>query len=386
MSNRRRRPQLEDVSGSALDRREFFAWAGRRGLVLGVAATSMPAFLAACAREQDTAQTVATPTPESGEARAIVGDVIDFELTSDEWEGDFGFVTMRLHRGVVDGEEVFYIRTDASDQAFARREKLVWVPKIAGLVAANATADIYFISGGVDGQATVLSSQPGRDDFTPACRVRNVRWRGAPSELRSAEDVKQAEIDGDVVVNVTDTVLNAPIVKWPNGEMPVDDKRTEYLGPGQLLEAPDTNAMQVRFKLHECFPEVRYIVTDVSMAPMAEGMKVGHSPRLLESSKAKGTGRTNVFMNGIEGPGPMGFQPSVFDSKAETNQWSPYWDHMTYGWKDGKAPRVLTTEKSIHDARDAGDLDEFPGTPDTNGEIFVVNCPVPVVAPNTFRG
>jgi hypothetical protein len=82
----------------------------------------------------------------------------------------------------------------------------------------------------------------------------------------------------------------------------------------------------------------------------------------------------------------MGFQPSVFDSPAGSPDWSPYWDHMTYGWKDGKSPRVLRTEQQVHSARDAGDLDEFPGTPDTNGAIFTVNCPVPVLAPNTFRG
>jgi hypothetical protein len=47
---------------------------------------------------------------------------------------------------------------------------------------------------------------------------------------------------------------------------------------------------------------------------------------------------------------------------------------------------VLTNESEVHAARDAGDLEEFPGTPDTGGEIFTVNCPVPVVAPNTFSG
>jgi hypothetical protein len=42
--------------------------------------------------------------------------------------------------------------------------------------------------------------------------------------------------------------------------------------------------------------------------------------------------------------------------------------------------------RKVHAARDAGELDEFPGTPDTKGEIFTVNCPVPVLAPNTFVG
>lgn len=59
---------------------------------------------------------------------------------------------------------------------------------------------------------------------------------------------------------------------------------------------------------------------------------------------------------------------------------------MTYVWTEDADPPVLTRESAIHEARDAGELDEFPGTPDTGGEIFTVNCPVPVVAPNTFTG
>jgi hypothetical protein len=59
---------------------------------------------------------------------------------------------------------------------------------------------------------------------------------------------------------------------------------------------------------------------------------------------------------------------------------------MTYAWSEWVEPRVVATEKELHAARDPGDLEEFPGTPDTNGEIFTVNCPVPVLAPNTFEG
>ncbi len=59
----------------------------------------------------------------------------------------------------------------------------------------------------------------------------------------------------------------------------------------------------------------------------------------------------------------MGFQPSVFDSQAGSPDWSPYWDHMTYAWTDGAAPRVVRTEQQVQVARDAGDLDEFPGPP-----------------------
>lgn len=47
---------------------------------------------------------------------------------------------------------------------------------------------------------------------------------------------------------------------------------------------------------------------------------------------------------------------------------------------------MLRTEAELHSARDAGDLEEFPGVPDTKGEVFTVNCPVPVLAPLDFSG
>jgi hypothetical protein len=75
----------------------------------------------------------------------------------------------------------------------------------------------------------------------------------------------------------------------------------------------------------------------------------------------------------------------VFDTQAGDPEWSPLWDHMTYAWADGVEPRLLVTEEEIHAARGAGELEEFPGVPETEGAIFVVNCPVPVLADNTFQ-
>jgi hypothetical protein len=318
------------------------------------------------------------------QGEVIVGDVLEHALRSDEWEGPFGFVTFRLHHGVFEGEDLYFIRTDTSDQAFAQMEGLVWAPKIAGLAAGGLAGDAYLVEGTPD-QPVVLSSAPGRPDFTPAWRISRARWKDSPRDLASVAEVQDAESTGDLTVERTEIVLNGAVVRWGSEELPVDGDRVEYLGGGQLLEPPDTAGMRVTFKLHECYPGVRYIVCDTSLEPMAEGMHVVHSPALANSPDAAATGRTNVFMNGFEGPGPMGFQPSVFDSQVGDADWSPYWDHMTYAWDEAVEPRVLTTEEEVHAARDAGELEEFAGTPDTKGEVFTVNCPVPVLAPNTFR-
>jgi hypothetical protein len=373
------------MGSQRMARRDFLVWTTRGGLGIGLSGGALPALLAACGTgaERATRQPAPPPTPEG---RAIVGDVLDFALTSDEWEGAFGFVTFRLHEGAVDGGRVFFIRTDTSDKAFATEEGLVFAPRLAVLANDRRAGSWYAFENGTSDQPIVLSTEPGRDDYAPTWRVSRARWKGSPRTLTSLREIEAAKGKGELVVEKTGIVLNAAVVKWSGGEMPVDSELREYLGGGQLVEAPDTTAGEVTFKLHECFPGVRYIVTDVALAPMAEGMHVAHSPGLAGATDAGATGRTNVFMNGLEGPGPIGFQPSVFDSQAGEPAWSPYWDHMTYAWKDEASAKVLKTEPEVLNARDEGDLDEFPGTPDTNGQTFTVNCPVPVLAPNTFPG
>ncbi|MGH2555471.1 MAG: DUF7482 domain-containing protein [Actinomycetota bacterium] len=384
------------VIPSRLQRREFFGWASRRAAGVVLAGGAMPALLAACgdddnptipAAENESPTTATTATAIPAEGKAIIGDVIDFKLASDQWEGRFGLVTMRLHKGAFNGKDVYFIRTDASDQAFATAEKLVWVPKLKPLTADGLSGQAYLVEGGAQGQGTILSSEPGRDDYTPAWTVHTVTWKGQPRLLASVDEVKAAERVGDVTVVKTDIVVNAELVKWSTGALSVDPELRSYLGRGPLIEAPDTTAMKVTFKLGQCFPGTRYFAASHSIKPAAAMTQTTFAPRLHAGpSKAGAVGRTNVFMNGIEGPGPMGFQPSVFDFDAGNPAWSPYWDHYAYQWKDTATPRVVRTQDELFQARDAGEIEEFPGMPDTQGEVFSVNCPAPVLAPISFTG
>jgi hypothetical protein len=372
-------------------RRELVRKAGG----LAVLGLSAPALLAACGGEEEEAPETGAPVASATapaattveeaqeQARAVVGDVVDFALSSDQWEGDFGFVTMALHHGLVDGADVYFVRTDASDERYATAEKLVFVPKLQALLVDGLAGAAYFFDS--NGQPPVLSSEPDRDDYTPAWRIHNVRFADGSRRLRSAAEIAEAEREGAIAIESTEVIVNAPLVKWSSGTLAVDRERTAYLGQGQLLEPPDTGALRVTFKLSQCFPGSRYIVTDHSIAPAAAMTSTSFAPALQGGpTEAGATGRTNVFMNGIRGPGPMGFQPSAFDFDAGAAEWSPYWDHYTYAWKNEQQARVLRSQEEVHEARDAGELEEFPGTPDTNGEVFTVNCPVPVLAPVTF--
>jgi hypothetical protein len=204
-----------------LDRREFFGWTWRGPLRLGVLG-AVPSLLAACGRDEPAVTAPGgggTAGPMQGDV--IVGDVLDHALRSDEWEGPFGFVTFRLHHGLFEGEDVYFIRTDTSDQGFAQGEGLVWAPKIAVLSAQDLVGDAYLMEGAPD-QPAVVSSAPGRPDFTPAWRISRGRWKGSPKDLTSVAELRDAQAAGDLDVERTDIVLNGAVVKWGTQELPVD--------------------------------------------------------------------------------------------------------------------------------------------------------------------
>jgi hypothetical protein len=314
-----------------------------------------------------------------------VGDVLRFSTRPQGWKGLFGFVTFRTHEVFAGGKRAYHIRTDASDPGFASRTGLVVVPKLAGALRANLTADYYLFGGGASGQRAVVSTVPGRPDYTPVFRISRVSFTGVPRLLTSAEAVKDAQSSGRVKVDPTKVVVNYPFVKWAGGELPRDTKLEAYLGGGHLIERPNTAKSEVTFKLHQCFPGEWYIVTDTSAAPMAPMMGIVGSPKTQGLTRAGATAKILVFGNGIKGPGPMGFQPSVVDSLPSNPVWSPFWDHYTFTWAEGRTPAVAEDQKRVGElARDKA-LKRWPGTPDTNGQLFVVNCPVPVAAPMTWK-
>ncbi len=346
------------------------------------------ALLAACGPNGGSAATpattvapraTATPAPEAA-AEILVKDVIDFVLSTDKWTGQFGKVTFRLHEGRFDGEPIYFIRTDTSDQAFAQEVGLVFVPLLAN--GKEVAETIYLFS---DGRFPVLSTSPSvGENFTSLFHVKNVTVSDASLTLESVTAVEQAANDGHITLEETGILVNYPAIKWPGGELSLDDEKKETLGKGQLMEPLDLDKMTVSMKLHQCFPGSRYIVTDTSMPGMAPMMSVSASAPNQKLLALGATDEIWIFVNGIEGSGVMGFQPAIFDNKAGQAAWSPFWDHRALMWSEGVTPRVLRSSTEIREALSAGELEEFMGVPDTHPNGFVVNCPAPILAPNDF--
>ena len=220
------------------------------------------------------------------------------------------------------------------------------------------------------------------------------QWNGGSVTLRlhegrldgeSAEAVDAAVAAGRLAVEETEIVVNYPTVKWPAGELPVDTVVEKALEGGPLLGPPDLATMTATFKLHQCFPESRYIVTDTSAVPMAPMMNIQGSPGTTGLAELGAASTITVFGNGLNGPGAMGFQPGIFREKAGLPSWSPLWDHFTAVWMDPSKAVLLGSQAELDERVAAGEIEIFKGTPDTGGQGFVVNCPSPIVAPNDFE-
>ena len=327
--------------------------------------------------------TVAPSVANAGDGIDIMAkDVLDFALETDDWSGQFGWVKFRLHEGRHNGEPIYYIRTDASDEAYADENGLVFVPL---LNQGQAIAKPLYVFPN-EALPAVLSSAPSDDDYLSLFQVVEVEITDPRAGTESAADVETAVADGRAELTETGIYVNFPVVKWAGGEMLVDDELTATLGKGQLVEPIDTVAMTVSFKLHQCFPGSRYILTDTSSAGMAPMMSVPASSPTQALMDSGGTDEIWVFANGIPGSGVMGFQPAIFDNEAGQPAWSPFWNHFTLSWVDESQARVLRSSAEIRELLASGDLEQFNGVPDSHPNGFVVNCPAPILAPNTFEG
>lgn len=364
---------------SPLNRRQF--------IQLG-AATGGAVLLAACGTPAAPPTAVPpTPIPAPTKSAALSSlpdgveimakDVLDFTLESNAWSGGFGSVTFRLHEGKVDGESIYYIRTDTSDSTYAEKEGLVYVPLLATANGADIANTLYVMS---DGAPAVMKFAPGNDSFASLFQIVNV----TPPIGQTFDSAEAIESANGVTIEETSIFVNFPILKWPGGELSVDTDLAETLGSGQLFAPCDTEKMEVTMKLHMCYPGSRYILTDTSMPGMAPMMSINSSPLTQKLKETGGTDEIWVFANGIKGPGVMGFQPAIFDNKAGQPAWSPFWDHYTVKWVDESKATLLKSSAEIRDLIASGDLEEFAGVPDTHPNGFVVNCPAPILAPNNF--
>jgi len=119
--------------------------------------------------------------------------------------------------------------------------------------------------------------------------------------------------------------------------------------------------------------EVFYISTETSDKDLADqlteltGFRVTYTPT-LQKTPADALAQIYAFKNGIEGVGPLGFQPNVADSQPGDANYSPLWAINIVEWKEGVTPRELKSQVEVLDAQASNEL-----TVTASG--LVVNCP-----------
>ena len=113
--------------------------------------------------------------------------------------------------------------------------------------------------------------------------------------------------------------------------------------------------------------EIYFVHTEASDAAIAEKLtKMMQSPVILVPSLAQAPddalANVYVFSNGLQGKGPLGFQPDVFDSPPGSAAYSPLRRLNVATWVDPAQARELKSAADVLAAQSAGELTiERPG-------------------------
>jgi hypothetical protein len=298
-------------------------------------------------------------------------------------------VTLPLTRGYVNGFEVFYISTEASDKGLAdhltnfTHSRVSFAPALKN-APPQSLANIYVFRNGIKGssplgfQPNVADSQPGDPGYSPLWRINNVEWRQgvSPKELKSETDILSAQKNGELTISSSDAIVNCPFVHWHGGSLKErTDKTLSDLmayGGAQVLNT-DIKKMQVTFVGHRGFaPDgstIYYIATDASVKKVADVLGVIFVNKTGAALLSGGSSDLYVFTNGIKGTGPMGFQASIASTNVGDTAYSPLWRIQATTWKDPSHAEFLTSVTQITSAAQAGKLTN-------NIAGVVVNCPI----------
>jgi hypothetical protein len=337
--------------------------------------------------QEELSETANVTTANSTTTTTLPGSVLKLSNANVE-------IDVPLMKGYENGNEIFFIATDASDNQTAVQItnatgfKVNFAPLLAR-TPEEARGQAYVFENGIEGegplgfQLPVINARPGQDGYSPLLQINLVRWNdeaAQPTELRSEEDIISASNAGQLTVNNTDVIVNHPAVQWQGGSLPIREDagnitdESPYMGGGQVTDI-DTANMTATFVAHRGWgPDgktVFYIVTDAVPEMPAAMMGVPFVPADDSLVGTPVAPDLFQFTNGIKGTGPMGFQSGIGAANPDDENYSPMWKISFIEWKDPSQARVLENLNDINMMLQEGLITI---TPAMEGR-HIVNCP-----------
>ena len=299
-------------------------------------------------------------------------------------------IDIPLIKGYVNGKEMYVIVTDASDKetAILITNKTGFKTNVAPVLSKTPTdvlAQAYAFKNGIKGDGTfgfqspVLSANPSDEGYSPLYQINNVEWvnQEGAQELKSVDEILTAEQNGQLKIEKTNVVINKPAVKWDGGQLMIKEgeinDETSY-GEGQVTKI-DTENMVATFVSHRGWgPDgstIYYIVTDAVPEMPANMMGVVFAPSDEKLATTPVAPELTQFTNGINGTGPMGFQPGIGHAGPTDQNYSPMWRINFAEWNNPTEAKLLETLSDLNDAQTKGLLTIAPAMEGKH----VVNCP-----------
>jgi len=141
-------------------------------------------------------------------------------------------ITMPLIDGYYNGEKVFFVHTEVSDKDISEMlTMMVNFPTLHVSALKNISPDdlatVYIFTNGIPGsgpygggpfffQIDIFDAVPGQNAYSQFRSPHLVTWseNSSPRLLTSVEDLLEAEANGEVTIEKTDLVVNAPMIVW----------------------------------------------------------------------------------------------------------------------------------------------------------------------------
>ncbi len=358
-----------------------------------------------------------TVVPGSAQSQYLPADHLVLKSARDV-DLKAGTVVIPIHRGVANGETVWYIITDASDYGVAHDLNALYAPKLVNM-AINCPECVQTVTlgkptGKFNNEAIVHFQ--GAPDFSPT-RVYRPSATGFPPVAAAPGAVGDPHYSPFVRIAGSNIIYNMPIIATGDGPFDVvhhTNTADRVLAMDTVQDDDGPEATMLLARGFDSGQPIVYLSTEASDPGAAAVERATYVPLLAHASFANGDDnlgsareRIFVFVNGVTLPdtgqglmflglngnlgedatlanaatlgSPMNVQgdfPSL-DDPRHANAYSPLWDVQLGVWTNaavaaGKNVRQ-TDENQILNLVGDGDITGPGGAP--YGSAFVVNCP-----------